>query len=742
MAKTQVAWRGTSRFAARLVPSEGDSVRIGMARRGDLAQLRIEPVTRRRPGPGEVEIRVDAAGLNFRDVLNVLDLYPGDAGPLGAECSGRIVELGEGVHDFAVGDPVVAIARGTLASHVTTDIGLLARRPPCLSAEQAAALPVAYVTARYALHSRGRIQAGEKVLIHAATGGVGLAAVAEAQAVGAEVFATAGTEEKRAYLRSLGIVHVLNSRTTDYGREILELTGGKGVDVLLNSLAGEFVSTNLSVLARGGRYLEIGKNGIWDPGRVAQARPDIQYFVIDWGADYERAPETVAEVFQQVMADAAAGKLRPLPCRRFSLQEAEAAFRWMSQARHIGKIAIAAQPVRDDAAYLITGGLGGLGIRVAEWLVERGARELALVGRSSAGPEALRAIRRMEARGARVTIHLADAARRDELENVFRQVAAGERPLKGVVHAAGVLANAVLLQQDDVKFDTVLAPKVDGAWTLHELTRNLDLDFFVMFSSAASLLGAPGQANHAAANSFLDALASYRRFRGLPAVSINWGPWSEIGAASGERASSHLSGRGLGFLTPEQGLDAFELALLGGRTQFAAAIVDWPEAQKALHIDQNYLAEITGRPSAPSAGTSDLAELPDLFARTDPGRRHTVLVEEVRRRACTVLGLAAGHPIDADRPLSDLGLDSLMAIELRNALSAAAGEPLPSTLIFSYPSIGAIAEYLASEVLAGAETQPVPALALDEVDDLLGRLEQLSEGEVERLLSEAEERVS
>jgi NAD(P)-dependent dehydrogenase (short-subunit alcohol dehydrogenase family)/acyl carrier protein len=553
------------------------------------------------------------------------------------------------------------------------------------------------------------------------------------------VFATAGTEEKRAYLRSLGVKHVMSSRTLDFGRELLDLTQGKGIDVLLNSLGGDFISTNLSVLAQGGRYLEIGKNGIWEPERVAKTRPDIRYSIIDWGSEYERAPETVVPVFQQLMADAEAGSLRPLPYRRFDLRDAQSAFRWMSQSRHIGKIVLTPLPVHADGVYLITGGFTGLGIRVAERLVERGARELVLLGRREAGPDTLSAVRKMEARGARVTMYRADVSRRDQLQDVFRKIAESGRVIKGIVHSAGVLSNAVLLQQDAAKFSEVMAPKVEGAWALHELTAGLELDFFIMFSSAASLLGAPGQANHAAANSFMDALAYYRRSRGLPAVSINWGPWSDIGAASHQRASSHLSGKGVRFLTPEQGLEAFEFAAMSGRAQFMAALVDWREAQKALSLDKNYLAETMERSSDPVASSSGQAELADLLARTEQGREQEVLVEEVRRRACTVLGLAADHAIDPNRPLSDLGLDSLMAIELRNSLSAAAGKSLPSTVIFSYPSIGALAEYLAGEIQRGKETEQAAAAAVPQPqeDDFLSKLEQLSDDAVDRMLNEA-----
>ena len=414
----------------------------------------------------------------------------------------------------------------------------------------------------------------------------------------------------------------------------------------------------------------------------------------------------------------------------------------MASARHIGKIVLMPQGVRSDATYLITGGLGGLGLRVAEWLVERGARHLALAGRSKPGLEAQRAIRSMEDRGAQIAVHRADVSLRADIQAVFQQIALLGPPLGGIVHAAGVLENAVLSKQDWGKFARVLAPKVQGAWHLHELSRGLNLDFFVSFSSLASLLGAPGQANHAAANSFLDALAAYRRSKGMAAVSINWGPWSDIGAASSDKSASHLAGRGIGFLTPEQGLAVFESALNSGRANFAAARISWREAQQALGIDPAYLSGIATTALEPATATP-AAEISDLLEHADPAGRHVTLVDEVRRRACRVLGLPAGHAIDEERALSDLGLDSLMAVELRNSLSVAIGKPLPSTLIFSYPSTRALAEYLATQVLdLDSEITEPGKTAVPHLDDFLSRLEQLSEDEVSRMLNQAAERIS
>jgi myxalamid-type polyketide synthase MxaB len=696
---------------------------------------------RRRPARAEVEIQVAAAALNFRDVLNVLDMYPGDAGPLGAECAGHVVEVGEGVVEFARGDAVMAIAKGCLGTYVTTAAALVARKPARLTMEQAAALPVAYMTARYALNQVAGIRKGESVLIHAAAGGVGLAAVAEAQRAGAEVFATAGTEEKRAYLRSLGIRHVMSSRTTDYIREILDLTVGRGVDIVLNSLTGEFIAANLRVLAHGARYLEIGKNGIWEPAAVAKERPDVRYSIIEWGQEYESRPDGITGLFQELVRAADSGEIAPLPCRDFKLSDASSAFRWMAQARHIGKIVITTTAVREDGAYLITGGLGGLGLRVAEWLVERGSRTLCLVGRRAPQPEAQLAIRRMEERGARITSYQVDVSRKQDLKRVFDDLDRIGTPLKGVVHAAGVFENAVLRQTDADSFARVLAPKVEGAWALHELTAAMDLDFFVMFSSIASVLGAPGQASYAAANSFLDALAHLRRSRGLPAVSINWGAWSEVGTVAGARASAYLSELGAGFLSAQEGLDLFERSLAGDRAQFTAALMNWDQARRTLRSHEAFLSDVAGVSPAPAGASAAVAELVEMLVRSDAGRRPAILLDEVRRRACTVLGLAPDHPIDPHRPLSDLGLDSLMAVELRNTLSSAIGKLLPSTLIFSYPSTAAIAEYLASQMDPEPLTE-APESAGTEMGDFLSKLERLSEGEVEQLLNQAAEQTS
>ncbi|HEV2131484.1 MAG TPA: SDR family NAD(P)-dependent oxidoreductase, partial [Longimicrobiaceae bacterium] len=523
-----------------------------------------------------------ATGLNFMNVMSALGTYPGypdGMGPLGIECAGDVSAVGDEVTGFREGDEVVAFAPHSLASHVRVDARLAARKPAALSFQEAATLPVALLTAHYSLEHLGRLSAGERVLIHSATGGVGLAAVQLARQIGAEIFATAGSEEKREYLRSLGIRHVFDSRSLAFAQEVLERTGGEGVDVVLNSLSGEAINRGLSVLRPYGRFLEIGKRDIHENSRIGLIpfRNQLSYFVIDLEHGARERPALLGGMLRDLMARVEAGQLTPLPRRVFGVSEVVDAFRHMAQARHIGKVVVAiedvaelvseitppATPLRADATYLITGGLGGLGGETARWMVREGARHLVLVGRSDASAADRTLLRQLEEEGARILIERADVTREADLARVFSRIDVDLPPLRGVVHAAGVLGDATLLQMTEERFAEALEPKVVGAWNLHRLTRDRALDFFVLFSSAAGILGTPGQANYAAGNAYLDALAHDRRATGLPALSIAWGPWSGVGlAASTAKRGERLADQGLRSLTPDQGIDALR-ALMG-----------------------------------------------------------------------------------------------------------------------------------------------------------------------------------
>jgi acyl transferase domain-containing protein/D-arabinose 1-dehydrogenase-like Zn-dependent alcohol dehydrogenase/acyl carrier protein/NADP-dependent 3-hydroxy acid dehydrogenase YdfG len=733
--ENQVAIRRGQRYVARLTRSMARSaasapetvserpVQLVITSRGILDNLQLHPVERRPPGRDEVEIRVAATGLNFRDVLNALGMYPGDPGALGNECAGVITAVGTDVTGLKIGDEVVALGAGTFSTFLTTAAEDVVVKAAKLTAQEAATIPITFLTADWGLNRLAHLGRGEKVLIHAAAGGVGLAAVQLAQRAGAEIFATAGSAEKRAYLESLGVPHVMNSRSVDFADQILKETAGEGVDVVLNSLNGDAIPASLRALRPGGRFLEIGKNGIWTPEEIRAARPDVEYFVIYLG-DVEAA--TKRTMLSDLMAAFEAGALRALPLKTFPLAEAADGFRYMAQAKHIGKVVITqtapastatgATTIRPDGTYLVTGGRGGLGLHVARWLVERGARHLVLLGRRP--PTSSESSGELEAAGARVVFAQGDVAREDDVRRVLGEIAAGMPPLRGVFHLAGVLDDGVLAQQTWQRFEKAMAPKIAGAWHLHRLTDSLD--FFVMFSSMASVLGAPGQANYAAANGFLDGLAQFRRARGLAAVSINWGPWDGGGMATTLSAQDirRWDAQGIGMIPVEQGLAALEQALTRAHGQVGVLPADWAKAlaQYPADAQPSLLRDLAPRtPSASGASRKEpetsslLSQLRQLPANS----RSTFVIDHVREQAIRVLGLDPSFALDTRVGLRDLGLDSLMSLELRNRLQRSVGQPLPSTLAFDCPTVDALAGYLISKFgpIDDAVAAPVAATA-------------------------------
>jgi NADPH:quinone reductase-like Zn-dependent oxidoreductase/NAD(P)-dependent dehydrogenase (short-subunit alcohol dehydrogenase family) len=679
-----------------------------------------------------------------------------DPEPLGGECAGRIVAVGDGVTGLSVGDHVVAIAEASFASYVTTSSTLVRPIPEGVGFADAATLPFAFMTADHALGTLGALKAGETVLIHAGAGGVGMAAIQLAQASGATIIATAGTDAKRERLRDLGVSHVFNSRTLDFENEIRDLTKGRGVDVVLNSLSGDFIGASVRCLTPTGRFLEIGKREIWTQERFAQVCPQGRYYAIDLAAILAEDREATARLFARVLQRVEDGELRSLPFQTFPLERAADAFRFMAAARHVGKVVLtradaAASSLRSlnpRATYLITGGLSGLGLLSARHLVDRGARHLLLVGRRKASGPALEAIASFRAAGVQVVTLQADIGRVDDVRRVLAAVPA-TAPLRGVVHSAGVLDDGALLQQDWKRFAGPLGPKVEGSWALHVLTRGMRLDFFVMYSSLASMFGSAGQGNHAAANAFMDALALQRRTEGLPAVSIAWGAWSEIGAAAdlGQR----IDARGFEAITPERGLGWLDSVTEANLAQVAVFPVRWPRFLAQPEAARPLFAQLRQHDPEPSLTSSspgpstrqEHASIVDELNGASPSRRHELLISFVGEHVARVIGASAAEAIDPRQPLHELGLDSLMAVELRNRLASGLGVPgsLPATLVFDHPTLTALSAYLADHVvLAGrpvtldsAPTVAVPADAVDAID-------LLSDAEVEELFERRTQR--
>lgn len=695
----QVAFRHQGRYVARLahLPTTQDHqpVCLAMTARGSVENLTLQPMQRRPPRANEVEIRVHATGLNFRDVLNVLGMYPGDPGSVGNECAGEVVAVGDAVAAFAVGDQVIALVDDGFSHYVTIAANRVVHKPRELSFEEAATIPIAFLTAAYCLDHVAHIQPGDRVLIHTATGGFGQAAMQLAQRAGADIFATA-SREKWQTLQDLGVEHIYDSRTLDFAAEVMADTGGAGVDIVLNTLTGPgFIEKNLAILTPNGRFVEVSKRGVWDPERIAGTRPDVAYFLVDLAAMTIRQPDVVQTMLQDLMPKFQARTLVPLPYTRFPLSDVVSAFRYMLQAKHTGKIVVTPSAarqmrIREDGTYLITGGLGGLGLVMARWLVEHGAKHVLLMGRRQPQPHAQRQLDALAHVGAEVTVAQADVGDAEQVASVLASIDQAY-PLRGIIHAAGVLDDGALVNQDVERFAAVLAPKVQGGWNLHTLTKDLPLDFFVLFSSVASLLGSAGQANHAAANAFLDTLAHYRRALGLPALAINWGAWSEVGVAAG--LVSRLQRQGLGAISPQQGQQLLELLLTAPSAQVGVIPIDWSR----YSTDRPLLTDFRQAGTSPQRNTVTFME---QLAATPVGRRQQVLVEHIQAQVARILGHPDSDTISSSQGFRELGMDSLTSLELRNRLQTSLDCQLPAGVVFNYPTVEAVAQYVAQHVVS------------------------------------------
>jgi amino acid adenylation domain-containing protein len=695
---------------------------------GALENLRLHERSPGAPGPGEIAIRVLASGLNFREVLQALGMLPpaalridGDVGGLGVECAGVVISCGEGVDGVHPGDEVIAFASGAHGSRVTARAHLVVPKPPTMSFAEGASVVNAFVTARYALRHVARLEEGDRVLIHSASGGVGLAAIQMCRAAGAEIFATAGTSAKRDYLASLGVDHVSDSRSLSFADEVRARTGGEGVDVVLNSLTGEAMRASLDLLRPYGRFVELGKRDIYENRRIdlLPFQRNLSYAAIDLMRLALDRPNFANRLIREVVDEIAEGTWKLLPITEFDLADAEHAFRFMAQARHTGKVVLTHEeseypvypatdspPYRADATYLITGGLGGFGLAAAEWLVARGAENLVLMSRTGVPKGDASALERLRESGARVSVLRGNVGDEQDVERILDLVRREMPPLKGVIHAAMVLDDDVLVRLDEARLFEVLAPKVAGAWNLHRQTRSDQLDFFLLFSSVASVIGHPLQGNYAAANAFLDTFAAYRRSLGLPALAISWGALAGVGYVSRHpEVSQYLERSGFASFTTDEAFAAMEDLIGSDLPHVMAARLDWrawaernPSAAASRRFSRVVVAD-EPKDIGPHSGSPD-SPIARLRA-TEPELRRAALAEYLSRKIARVLG---GDPtkIDLERPLIDLGFDSLMAVELVTAFKSELSVALPVVKVLQGITGEELAEILMEQMALGA----------------------------------------
>ena len=772
--ESEIALRGSDRLVRQLVPVDRDSAeqaacseeagvggdfRADLREPGMLDQIVFRRIAPSDPGEGEVEIAIKAAALNFKDITNAMGLLPEHAVAggftahrLGQEVAGTVLRTGSGVRHVRAGDEVIARVSEGFRGRVTAPARCVVRRPECLTPQQAAAVPVAYVTAWYSLNHLARMSRGETVLIHSAAGGVGGAAIQLAQRAGAVVIATAGTKEKRAYLRQLGVEHVFDSRSLDFSNRVHEATGGRGVDIVLNSLSGRFIAQSMKCLAPFGRFVELGKGDIYRNSKLAleQLGENISYFVVDVDRLVTHKPELHFQILTEVVALFERGELQPQALTAFPISRLTEAMKFMTRAAYHGKIVLEMEndrvrtlpprsaAFRPDRSYLISGGASGFGLEIARWMVERGARHLVLLSRSGCKNITDGAtVNAMRARGVAVIVVQEDVTDPAALSRVMERFGAELPPLAGVVHSAAVMDDGSIPNMDMVRFGRVFGPKAQGAWNLHQATLAIaaDLDFFLMLSSLSSVLGFYGQVNYTAANFFLDSLANFRRQRGLPATSVNLGVLGQYAGLSrllneDQDVIGLMESHGLLVMSLSDVLAKLEMVLVQQPAQRMTGRFDWARFRTAYpHLVRDarfveVLSDTALNRGTRSKGTS----LRSALAEFKPEAQRERLQQELTAALARVLGVGP-EQLDASTTIDNLGLDSLMLTQLRNWILRSLDINLPLIKLLKGPSMKTLSAELliqldnsatdAGEVKDAAQGSATFALAdLDGIDVL------------------------
>jgi polyketide synthase 3/4 len=721
-AEDETAWRGGQWHTARLrsspllpderrttvVDHDDDGMRMEIRTPGDLQSMEFVAFDRIPPGPGQIEVAVTASSVNFADVLVTFGRYPSFEGhlpKLGTDFAGVVTAVGPDVTQHRVGDHVGGMSpNGCWSTFVTCDARLTAAIPAGLSDGQAAAVTTAHATAWHALNDLAKVTSSDKVLIHSGTGGVGQAAIAMARAAGAEVFATAGSPERRQLLRDMGIEHVYDSRSTDFADEIRSDTAGYGVDVVLNSLPGAAQSAGLELLSFGGRFIEIGKRDIYGDTRLGlfPFRRNLTFYAVDLGLMGITHPDEVHRLLGRVYGLTADGSL-PMPTStHHPLADAAAAVRLVGGAGHTGKVvldvprtgrSVAAVPPADvrvfrpDGAYVVTGGVGGLGLFLASEMAAAGCGRIVLNSRSAPNAEAQEAIETIRATGVDVQVELGDVSDPETAERLVAVATETGLPVRGVLHGAAVVEDATLINVSSDVVDHCWTPKVNGAWNMHHATATQPLDWFCSFSSAAALVGSPGQGAYAAANSWLDAFSHWRRAQGLPSTAIAWGAWAEVGRATA--LAEALAEEAGAAIKPAEGFAAFKALLSHDRPYSGYAPISGTPWLTAFAQRSKFASAFQASAKGQSDKGKFRAELASLPREEWPSA--------IRRLVSDQISLLLRRTIDPDRPLSEYGLDSLGNLELRTRIETETGIRISPTHI---TTVRGLAEHLCDQLEA------------------------------------------
>ena len=703
-----------------------NTVQLSFTTPGQLRHLNWVSSPRLVPEADQVLIQVQATGLNFRDVMYSLGMLSdeavesGFAGPtLGLECAGIVTGFGASVTGLAIGDRVLAFGASCFSNQVTTRKSAVAVIPAAMSFEAAATIPTTFFTAYYAMHHLARLQPGERILIHGAAGGVGIAAIQIAKYLGAIVFATAGSDEKRDFLHLMGADHIFDSRSLAFADQIMHVTQGQGIDVVLNSLAGEAITRNLGLLKPFGRFLELGKRDFYENTKVGLRpfRNNIAYFGIDADQLLQAQPALTETLFKDVMTLFLQGVLHPLPFHVFEADDVVDAFRHMQQSRHIGKIVVTyshginhIKPLKlthpplhlkASGTYLVTGGLGGFGLKTAQWLASKGARHLVLISRN--GPvaaDARSAISALEEQGIKVVAQACDVTNLQAMTALFEQIANTMPPLRGVIHAAVVIDDALARNTTHDQLAKVFAPKILGARHLHDLTQHLPLDFFVLYSSATTLFGNPGQGAYVAANTYLEALAQARRSAGLAGLCVRWGAIDDVGfLARNEKIKDALQGRmGGKTILSSDALNLLEDMILADQSDLGVMELDWGTLSRFLpSATEPKFSELAALSHGAYSDTSNTNDIQHLLSELSP-EELTAAIKNLLKAEIAEILIMSPDKIDPDRSVYDMGLDSLMGVELVLAIENRFGIQLSVMALSESPTISKLTEKLIGQL--------------------------------------------
>ena len=737
--ESEIALRGDDRYVRQLISVDRDvaeqaakSVEVGCggAYRADVSdpglldKIVFRKLPPSEPADDDVEIAVQAAGLNFKDLMNAMGLLPPNAvsggmagNRLGLEIAGRVLRTGRSVGHVQVGDEVVARVAEGFSGRVMTPGHCVVRRPKGLTPLQAAAVPAVYITAWYSLCTLARMTRGETVLLHSAAGGVGGAAIQLAQKLGVKVIATAGTKEKREYLHAMGVEHVFDSRSLDFYNHVMDVTNGRGVDIVLNFLTGRFITQSLKCLAPFGRFVELGKSDIYRNTKVGLERfgENISYFVVDVDRLASQKPELHRQVMTEAIEFFERNELVPHEVTEFPISKLPEAMKFMARAAYRGKIVLNMEndsvttlparqaAFRSDQSYLISGGASGFGLEITRWMVDCGARHLILLSRSGAKSAADKAaIEAMRERGVEIDMASADVADASAVRMLIERCKKELPPLAGVIHGAAVLDDASIPNMDMARFARAFGPKAQGAWNLHEATdaAGVNLDFFVMLSSISSVFGIHGQVNYAAANFFQDALAQHRRQLGLCATSLNLGLLGEYAGMSksenDERAVAELlENQGMLRMSLTDVLAKLESAVLQQPVQRMAANFDWARFRTAyphLSHDSRFF-DLMSDAALARGSFRRASNLLSALAELEPEPRRERLELELRGKLAQILD-ASPEKIDISQSIDNLGLDSLMLTELQVWIARLLDINVPLIKLLRGPSIASLSAEL------------------------------------------------